>query len=372
MPSVLIVEPAGRLWGSERALLDLLEPLVGSDWSLAVACPGNARIVEQLRALGVRTLPSLEANTHLRGKGARLRSALGLLGAAIRIRPDLLHVNQAGAARLALWVGRILRLPVSVHVRLTEDVAYLKRLGVPSRRVSLLLCVSDFVRGLFGTEVDDRRIVSLYDPYRPTSFGGPAASRGARADDIDPAARFVCVGRIDPEKGQHLAVEALARLRAGRPGVSLTIVGSAEGKSDYERDLENRCSAHGLRSAVEWLGFVEEPMPEIRRCGTLLCPSHKETLGRVIFEAWDAGAVPVAWEGSGGPAEVIGDSDGGLLYARATPESLAGAMARAMDLSPDERQAMIDRGREWLRTNCDPKTVARQVTAHWDRIVGGS
>ena len=31
----------------------------------------------------------------------------------------------------------------------------------------------------------------------------------------------------------------------------------------------------------------------------LACPSHREPLGRVVFEAWDAGAVPVVFAGAG-------------------------------------------------------------------------
>jgi hypothetical protein len=54
-------------------------------------------------------------------------------------------------------------------------------------------------------------------------------------------------------------------------------------------------------------------------CSMPVCPSHMELLGRVIFEAWDVGAVPVAFSGSGGAAEIV---------AAQRRDSLRGANAR--------------------------------------------
>jgi glycosyltransferase involved in cell wall biosynthesis len=94
----------------------------------------------------------------------------------------------------------------------------------------------------------------------------------------------------------------------------------------------------------------------------LVCPSYRESLGRVLFEAWDAGLVPVVWSGSGGAAEAVLASGGGLTYAAQDGASLAQTLRTLLSLAPDARVALIEAGRAWLRSNCD-------VTAHAGRMM---
>jgi hypothetical protein len=90
----------------------------------------------------------------------------------------------------------------------------------------------------------------------------------------------------------------------------------------------------------------------------------------VILEAWDAGAVPIAWMGSGGPAEIIEVSGGGLLYGEQTGESLGLQIRRVIEFEPEQRQALVERGRAWLSQNCDPVRYATRMLSYWDAIAG--
>ena len=55
MIRILIVEPAGGLWGSERALLDLIEAVPHLE--IAVCCPPQTRLEAELKKRGVCVLP---------------------------------------------------------------------------------------------------------------------------------------------------------------------------------------------------------------------------------------------------------------------------------------------------------------------------
>ena len=92
-----------------------------------------------------------------------------------------------------------------------------------------------------------------------------------------------------------------------------------------------------------------------------MCPSHREPLGRVIFEAWDAGVVPLACEASAGAAEVIGAADGGILYAEQSPELLAQALQVALRLPREETIRLVTNGRSWMRGQCDPARYGEVV-----------
>jgi glycosyltransferase involved in cell wall biosynthesis len=81
----------------------------------------------------------------------------------------------------------------------------------------------------------------------------------------------------------------------------------------------------------------------------------------VIFEAWDAGCIPVAYAKSGGAAEIIEASGGGLLYADQSPACLADAIKGALSHTTLEREAMVARGRAWMKEHCSPERYAHEI-----------
>jgi glycosyltransferase involved in cell wall biosynthesis len=83
----------------------------------------------------------------------------------------------------------------------------------------------------------------------------------------------------------------------------------------------------------------------------------------VIFEAWDAGVVPVVFAGSGGAAEVVAAADGGILYEAQEPQSLARALERAVSLTREEAERLVRNGRAWMAHNCNPVTYADVISS---------
>jgi glycosyltransferase involved in cell wall biosynthesis len=83
----------------------------------------------------------------------------------------------------------------------------------------------------------------------------------------------------------------------------------------------------------------------------------------VIFEAWDAGTLPIACAQSGGAAEVIAASGGGLLYPDHTAASLAGAITEALSMSVQQRADIVRRGQQWLESQCDPVRYGAAVSS---------
>ena len=143
MMRVLIVEPAGNLWGSERALLDVLAGRPQA--AFAVCCPPATPIVAELNKLSIPLLPFFVAGLHLKSRWARLRAALGVLRACLRFRPDVIHLNQAGCYRVAMLAAMLLRLPIVAHVRLFEDAGYLARCAARRGRLRAIIAVSNSI-----------------------------------------------------------------------------------------------------------------------------------------------------------------------------------------------------------------------------------
>lgn len=355
MTRVLSVEPAGGLWGSERALLDLVG--AARDLEIAVCCPPSSPLQIELERRGIQTLPWFVAELHRKPRWRRLQAALGVVRACTTFRPDVIHLNQSGAYRTALPAAVLLKLPVVCHVRIFEDVAYLAQRALMPRRLKALVAISGAVEAEIKQFSSLRTIPVhlIYDAYAQAcgEFGGKQLP-----------GRFACVGRITPIKGQDVLLRALQMTCLFDGEVEALIVG--EGEAEYVHMLQEMAPRSGPVRTT-WTGFLPEVAPLLRTCCALVCSSHREPLGRVIFEAWDAGAVPVVFAGAGGAAEVVLGSDGGLVYSQQTPESLARALAEALKMGEQERARLVANGRAWMRKNCALEPYGRALAAVLER-----
>lgn len=342
MTRVLSVDAAGEMWGSERALLDLIDSI--RDLEVAICCPPNTPLETELKRRDIRSFPFFIAKLHLKSRWQRLQAALGVLLACLIFRPDVIHINQSGAFRVVLFAATLLNLSVVSHVRIFEDVAYLARQRPKPQRLKALVAISRAIEDEIAKFPALQPIVvrRIYDAYSPTRL--ESSSKRVRC-------RVACVGRITPIKGQEILLRALQAADLVNDEVETFIVG--DGDPDYVQSLRRSALKSGA-AQVSWVGFVTDVAPLLHTCAVLVCPSHREPLGRVIFEAWDAGVVPVVFAGAGGAAEVVRGADGGLIYAEQTPECLARVLSQALRLTTDERMRLISNGRAWLTDNCSP------------------
>jgi glycogen synthase len=140
--------------------------------------------------------------------------------------------------------------------------------------------------------------------------------------------RLLFVGRLEHEKGVHVLLHALQRLRdTGRP-VRLAIAGEGTQRAALEA-LAQRLR---LRRSSTFLGFCDPPVLAALRDAShvAVVPSLYEPFGLVALEAMAAGTPLVATR-TGGLAELVRDGEDGLLVPPEEPDLLAGAIARVLD-----------------------------------------
>jgi glycosyltransferase involved in cell wall biosynthesis len=355
VPRVLIVEPAGNLGGSERALLDLIEHL--GDCEVAVCCPPKRPLVPELKERSIRLFPRVICALHEKSPWKRLRAAVGVLRAALAFRPDVLYLNQSGCYRVALPAAILVGLPIVCHVRHFEDAAYLARSRPSPRRLRGLIAVSSAILEELRSfpELKHIEIHHLYDAYIPEA--DPLAQHVPERVPY----RVACVGRVVPKKGQDALVEAVGCLKSDGEHMECWVLG--DGAHDFVERLQRRAADAGVASRMVWLGTRDDIVAHLRTCKALICPSHREALGRIIFEAWNAGTVPIVYRGSGGAAEIISAADAGIIYDEQNPKVLAAAVATALHLDRDEVTRMIGNGRAWIAANCEPTRYGAALAA---------
>lgn len=382
---VLIIEPSGNLWGSERALLDLIRSQ--PDIDLAVCCPPGKPLCAELRKLKVRTYETLIDDLHRKSSVHKLIAAWAILRACLLFRPDIIYLNQAGVYKIAWPAAFLLALPIVAHVRIFEDCKYLarKRVGKLRGIVAISKAVEEEVRK-YGS-LDSVPVERLYDAYLPVTQEKTTPSTKIRN-------RVIFLGRLVPIKGCHILIEAsllvekylrlaLEKIATesdlnirndNRKGscseVICVIVG--EGAEEYTSDLRNTANASSNATRIEWKGFQRDVTSAMEACSVLVCPSYREPLGRVIFEAWDAGVLPIAFAGSGGAAEVVAASGGGLLYSTQEPNALAATIAHAITMEEAERIEMVNKGRSWMAINCNLETYGARLTTFLKEASGAA
>jgi glycosyltransferase involved in cell wall biosynthesis len=142
--------------------------------------------------------------------------------------------------------------------------------------------------------------------------GVDAASREVPKRAVSDQLRVVFLGRVIPDKGPHVVIEAVRRLT--RKDITLTIVGSSgfsatDPLTRYERRLRVLADQR-----VTFLPFQvrSEALQILRECDVVVVPSlFPEPFGLVTLEAMAAGAVVIASD-IGGLPEAVGDA--GFLF----------------------------------------------------------
>jgi type III pantothenate kinase len=157
-----------------------------------------------------------------------------------------------------------------------------------------------------------------------------------------PGTRLLMAGRVHPEKGVDLAVEALAILNSeGRRRFTLDVVGpGADGYLAQVKELARRL---GVQDDLRLLGprDWEDLMALYERYDLLLFPSVcEEGFGRTMIEAMARG-LPVIASRRGGSIDAITHMADGLLVEPESARAIAEAVRLIADV-PALRQSMAE------------------------------
>lgn len=369
-PRVLIVEPAGLLWGSERALLDLLDAFDRERFEIVVACPPESPILPHLKQLGIQSICLPLALLHTRGRLARIRAMFGLAAAMWQLRPDLVHLNQAGIIRLASLPAKWMGIPIISHVRLAEDAVLIRNRLSSRLAPRAAIAISDWIgERLQGGSTSVRRV---YDPYK---FVRPLRARSdvRQSFGIPSDAPLVSMAaRLCDGKRHDLLIRAIALLPDSRSQLLLIggETGGKRGGPSYESQLRAIAAELGLARRVTFAGIRDDVLDLLAASDVVALPSESEAFGRVLLESLSVG-VPIVGSDTGGPREIIGNFERGYLFSSGDVQSLADALAQALG-SKLESERRTRAGTAWVQTQCSPAGHARQIEAIYTEVLHAS
>jgi glycosyltransferase involved in cell wall biosynthesis len=170
-------------------------------------------------------------------------------------------------------------------------------------------------------------------------------------------------GRLSPEKGFGVLVEAAARL-VGRDS---TIGFIHFGDGPLRCSLQRRVATLGLAGRFRFAGHRSDLDPFMPFFDVLVLPSYTEGLPNVVLEAL-AASVPVIASAVGGTPEIVEDGLNGYLVPPGDPEVLARRVEQVL-VSERERRAMGMNGKKRVLTEFTFETQARQYLRVFDDLL---
>jgi glycosyltransferase involved in cell wall biosynthesis len=165
---------------------------------------------------------------------------------------------------------------------------------------------------------------------------------------VPEAPRLVCVGRLTPQKGQLLLVEAAAQL--ARASLEFEIVLAGDG--EMRPQIEAAIARHGLGHRVRITGWIDggQVRREIQAARALVLPSFAEGLPVVIMEAMALRRPVITTYVAGIPELVVPEENGWLVPAgsvadlvQAMKSCLSTPLAAMDDMGSQARGRVLQR-----------------------------
>ncbi len=233
------------------------------------------------------------------------------------------------------------------------------RLDVKIARARFVACISHFARSqcmLFSDRADWGKLRIVHCGVEPAAY----APEPGRA----PGKRMVFVGRLAPEKGLGVLLEAFAALRDRHPDAELALIGDGPSRAVVEAGI----ARGGLGEVVTILGFLppDAVARELSRADLLALPSFAEGLPVVLMEALATG-IPAVATRIAAVEELVEPEVSGLTVAPGDAAGLAGALDRLLS-DPALRARMGAAGRARVAAEFD---IARETAWLAALIRGG-
>ena len=277
-----------------------------------------------------------------------------------RTKTDIVHIQN-----LSQFVPIIRALNPRIKIVLHMHCEWLTQLD--RKMIASRLRKTDLIIGCGKYTMQKIRIrfpefaSRCYTVYNGVDVNHFSEKRRINFLERDSIANILFVGRISPEKGLHILLDAFQKITQHYPQVRLTIAGpQVSMPSDFVFKISDDSSISGLSffSNKNYFAYLQSLIPEelkervtflgsiphshltrhYRNADVYVQPSFWEAFPFPVIEAMASG-VPVVATRAGGIAEAVVDGKTGLLVESGDTIALAGAILRLLQ-NRDRREEM--------------------------------
>lgn len=330
----------------------------------------NLSTSDEFRA---RVEGSVEVFEELGLKRGYYRAPFKIAAVLRRLRPDVVHAHEFIASGYLRWANAVVRsAPPFVYGR--HHMAPLR--GVP--RMLDRWGVAGAAAIVTNSRSSESYLLQEHPGARERSFvvgnGIDLVDGPSQPDDpviqalaaVEGVPVLGVVGRLRPEKGHAVALEAFTILRD--QGVTFRAVFIGEG-AERSR-IEEVIAENGLGDVVQVPGATQAIATVLAMVDVLVVPSLSESFGIAAIEGLAAG-LPVVASNVGGLLDIIQPEENGLLVPPSDPGALAEAIGRLLD-EPETAAALGRRGLKDFERRFTSAAMARGYLEVYQKVIAGN
>lgn len=330
----------------------------------------NLSTSDEFRA---RVEGSVEVFEELGLKRGYYRAPFRIAAVLRRLRPDVVHAHEFIASGYLRWANAVIRsAPPFVYGR--HHMAPLR--GVP--RMLDRWGVAGAAAIVTNSPSSESYLLQEHPGARERSFvvgnGIDLVDGPSQPDDpviqalaaVEGVPVLGVVGRLRPEKGHAVALEAFSILRD--QGVTFRAVFIGEG-AERSR-IEEVIAENGLGDVVQVPGATQAIATVLAMVDVLVVPSLSESFGIAAIEGLAAG-LPVVASNVGGLLDIIQPEENGLLVPPSDPGALAAAIGRLLD-EPETAAALGRRGLKDFERRFTSAAMARGYLEVYQKVIAGN
>lgn len=369
------MHPGTALYGTDRVFLEAVAGFIERDMEVRAVLPDAGALADALidQGIDVMVVPNL-GNEH----GGRVHAWTAIVdgwfnGSALVRRvlddyqPDLLYVSTAAIPQ---WpkVAEKLRIPVLLHLHDLETSATAagrRMLYAPAAHADRVLAASrhgrDSLLQASPELADDVEVVHNPIP-------GPRELIAARAR-IEGAARIGFIGRLTPQKGADLLIEAVADLVHRGRDLRLDIVGDvADGDGWFREQLDDLILSTGITGRVEFRGFLDSVWESLASFDVLVVPSRIDEAFNTTAAEGALALRPVIVSDLPGTRETLRRVPAATFVEPGSPQPIAEAIERLLENWQGIAQLTMTASDE-LAVRHDPATFRGLVGSIADEVI---
>lgn len=357
---ILHIIDSGGLYGAEVMLMHLMaeQTKMGVTPILAsIGTPGEAEKAVEAEAQK-RGLPVLKFRMRA---GPNVLGAIQILKCAHQRKVALLHAHGYKANILFGSMPRMVRrIPLVATLHGWTWVGGLDRMLLYEWIESVSFCFADRVVIVNNALCRHpmlrklaRRSIAVVENGIPIDT--PFNHSGLRPDIVQFARQgftIGAIGRLSPEKGYDLLIDAFAELVAEGYDLYMVILGEGAERTA----LEKRAAEQGVGKRLLLPGYISEASHYLTLFKIFSMPSRTEGLPMVLLEAMAAGT-PILATRVGGIARVLDDGRAGLLVEPGNQKGLKSALRSVLE-EPTNIQDRVEKAKQRVLQKYSSRTMA--------------
>lgn len=318
-----------NIGGAGRQMLNYLAHCNRTNFDVTVVLPMNSLLSERVHALG---FPLVFCGKEASFSFVSLFSYYRLIQ---KYHPHILHANASLSARIAAFLAGV---PIRIYTRhcvYPTPSFYKRRLPRLAMRcatsllsTSVIAVAEEAANNLYSMGVPRKKVNVIVNGVDPISKKTDQREKVRQQHKIlpDETLAVIC-GRIEPDKGIRILIEAAALLAKEEQPIKVLIVG----KGSEENRLQTLTHQLDLTDRVHFCGFVNDVTPYLNAADVYVnCSVGTEATSLAIAEAMSL-SLPIVATSYGGNTAMVKDGKNGILVPQNNPRALADALSIMTD-----------------------------------------